>query len=154
MITPAAKAPIMLANCARVANQAKVIKKINDILIADGSAYDLIQVRTAGWPQHPLIMIADDIGDRIARFCREFRKRFKNIGVSIDTVFKYLQRHSFRDDRKKMSFIVALKEIEEVAVDNELYFVVTINAGRIEMDELHKLFPIVEFFQRVDSALS
>ncbi|MNK96062.1 hypothetical protein D3C87_1163260 [compost metagenome] len=87
------------------------IKIINDVFITNRRTNHLIQVSATSRPQHSLIMITDNISQRVARFRRKLAQSFKDVTVTFHDFSQNFESHLLCNHGQNMTFVITLQEV-------------------------------------------
>jgi len=128
------------------------IEEINDVLITNVGIESRIQHLARRRPEHRLIVIANDIREDAVRVRGKSLHRLENVAMAIQDRLKLLNRNTLGNNRKEVTTIIGLKEVEEVAVNNHFDFGIAKFTAAIVIEKLDELFAEVEFFERIRRA--
>src|ERR1700679_1008243 len=96
------------------------IKKIDDVLEVKSRTTNFVKVLATFRPEHPLIVIADNIGQLFAWARSKAPQSFKNILVAFNNALKFIKVDGLGNNGCEMPLIICLKHIQKVAIDDDL----------------------------------
>src|SRR5204863_375865 len=101
-------------------------------------------------PEHSLIMITNNIGNRVVLFSSEFLKGLNHYSVAFNDSFENIHRNTFSDHSEKMSVIIHLEKVKNIAIENEFDVIVCITSSCIIVKKFDKFLVEIEFFEGIE----